>query len=322
MVYFDDKVTSAGRSREPRTELIQEICCKELGEAATEIHAIVGQGISNQVFRLSVANGDRVILRLCDATATETHSRGYEKEIWCLKFLKKCDGFRVPTPLASGSTPTFKYMLEEYIDGKPGNSEEFNQRHVWQRLGECAARFNALPVSGYGEKLDLSAGGHFAATWHHTLQQNLNVVFRDDYWVSSGVCTAAQLHAVRTLLENLYNLDAPAGLVHIDLAPKNCIIEPGGGIALIDWEMAEGGPTPYSQLAAVAGWWGCESDIYQSFSAGYASVVGPIEGTTEHVRVLALLNSLHAVRWAQDNDRSVVEEYSRSAASFIPSALG
>jgi aminoglycoside phosphotransferase (APT) family kinase protein len=321
MVYFDDKDKTASRLREPSMELIQEICLKELGQSAREIHAIVGQGIINKVFRLVATNGDRVILRLCGRISTETSRQNYDKEIWCLRFLKECEGFRVPIPLGRGREQTFEYMLEEYIDGRPGNSQDFNQLEIWQRLGQCAAVFNARPITGYGADLDLSAGRHFAATWQEVVQQNLDVIFRDDYWVRSGSCTALQVTSVNSLLQSLCDLHAPAGLVHIDLAPKNCIIEPQGSIAVIDWEMVEGGPTPYSQLAAVAGWWGTESDEYRGFRFGYEQVAGPVEDRTDIIGALAVLNSMHSVRWAQDNDQNLVSEYSRSAAFFIDAAL-
>ncbi len=322
MVLFDSKRDGMQRQVEPSIELIQEICRKELSHSAQDINAIVGQGMSNKVYRLCLASGERFILRLCDKAAATNPAAKYDKEIWCLNFLRRCEAFRVPAPLGRGSSGSYEYMLEEHIEGTPGNLKGGEQLEIWQRLGACAAIFNALPVTGYGEHVDLSAGGGFTATWLQVVEQGLGVIFRDEYWESSGACTAKELADVVLAFESLRTLNAPAGLVHIDLAPKNCIIEPGNrGIALIDWEMVEGGPTPYSQLAAVAGWWGVDSDIYRSFSKGYESVVGSVKGTEEVVRVLATLNSMHSVRWAQENSADLVSEYTKSA-SWMIRALG
>jgi thiamine kinase-like enzyme len=207
---------------------------------------------------------------------------------------------------------SYEYMLEEYIPGTPGGLSQLESLPLWKQLGRCAAEFNSLAISGYGEDLDLTTG-QFTSSWQETLEKNLTHIFRDDYWETSTAFTASEVAALKQKLAELQHLTGPSGLVHIDIGPKNCIIEPTGRLALIDWEMAEGGITPYTQLASVAGWWGTSSDIYRSFHQGYTDRAGPLPDTTQAVKQLALLNALNSVRWAQDNYPNLVEEYTRSA---------
>lgn len=316
-ISVDLKARTESAKANPYREVVQEICSKEFGTPPLAIDSIDGQGMINNVYYIVRDNGIKVIVRFIESSSTYTN---YDKEIWCLHLLRECKGFRVPKPLGRGRLDTFEYMLEEYIDGQPGNRFP-DQLEVWRRLGACAAEFNRLPVSGCGEKLEASNGGQFTASWQQAMEQTLGCVFRDDYWTESGACSSNKLPKLQRALEELKYLQVPTGLVHIDLAPKNCIIEPNGGVALIDWEMAEGGLIPCSQLAAVAGWWGTESQIYQNFARGYDDGGGVIAGSEKIVIMLALANSLHSVRWAQDRDPSLVEEYTRSAATMIETVI-
>jgi len=312
-----DKVKSGRPECRGKADVLREICDKELGGRFASIDPIEGLGLINFVYRVSLSDNTQVILRLVESADPYLN---YDKEIWCLRRLSECREFRVPAPLGRGRMDTFEYMLEEYIEGKSGSSSEFNTLDIWRRLGRCAGEFNWISVIGYGDTFNC-ASGRFSSSWEDALAENLKVVFRDDYWIKEGICSNPDLHRLETVFGGLRKLTGQTGLVHIDIGPRNCIVEPCGGIAIIDWEMVEGGLTPYSQLASVAGWWGVDSDIYRSFCEGYEQVAPPLDGVTAVVKILALLNSMHSVRWAQDNYPSRVEEYTANAAGMIVAAL-
>jgi len=300
-------------------ELVQEICSREFSGAPREIREIGGQGLINNVFRVVLSDETVIIVRFIESADTYSN---YDKEIWCLRLLRDCKSFRVPLPLGRGRLNNFEYMIEEYIEGEPGNLVVGDELRVWRRLGACAAEFNRLPVSGCGSRLDTSSGGTFTDSWPRYMEDNIQYIFRDDYWIQSGACSTKKFGELQDVLNRLKELRSPTGLIHIDLAPKNCIVEPSGGLALLDWEMAEGGPVPFCQLAAVAGWWGISSDIYRNFCQGYEEGGGVVTGSEKIVTLLSLMNSLHSVRWAQDNYPSRTEEYTRSAARMIADLSG
>lgn len=315
---FVHKAQSGRPEYIPTEDLLRQICRNELGKTVTSLELIAGQGLINHVFRVALNDATRVILRLVKSPVAYTN---YDKEIWCLRYLQDCKEFRIPAPLGRGRLDTFEYMVEEYIEGKPGNDPKLNTLELWRKLGRCASEFNRLPTIGYGDTMDCSTG-HFTSSWEEVLAENLQVIFRDDYWVTSGACSELHIRQLRSAFDALRELKGPTGLVHIDLGPKNCIVAPDGGIALIDWEMAEGGITPYSQLGSVAGWWGVDSEIYRSFCEGYQELGGSLDGVTTIVKMLALINSLHSVRWAQDNDPRQVDEHTTSAAWMVSNYIG
>lgn len=312
-----DRATSGPPECRGNGDILRQICAKELRGTVTDIEPIVGQGLINSVYRVSLGDRSQVILRLVESADPYLN---YDKEIWCLRRLSECKEFRVPAPLGRGRMDTFEYMLEEYIEGRSGSSSEFDTHDIWKRLGRCAGEFNRVSVIGYGDTFDC-ASGRFSSSWEDALAENLHVIFRDDYWLKKGICSELDVHQLESVFDSLRALNGPTAIVHIDIGPRNCIVEPCGKIALIDWELVEGGITPYSQLAAVAGWWGVDSEIYRSFCEGYEQVVGALDGVTAVVKILALPNAMHSVRWAQDNYPSRVEEYSASAAGMIVAAL-
>jgi aminoglycoside phosphotransferase (APT) family kinase protein len=117
----------------------------------------------------------------------------------------------------------------------------------------------------------------------------IRYVFDDDTLSRHRVLPSEQL-------EELHDWRYPPALTHANLALKNAIVGPDGGVTLVDWGTAQAHRAPHIELAELRAWEYNPEEI-AAFCAGYGITQRQSRQMERELNILALLRILDAVKW-------------------------
>jgi len=108
----------------------------------------VSGGNINQAFRIELADGEKLFLKLNKAE----HGDMFRSEVECLTALGETHAIRVPWPIGQGIHEDHAWLLCEYLPLGPGDP------HAEERLGEGLAALHAHHADAFGWTLDNHIG--------------------------------------------------------------------------------------------------------------------------------------------------------------------
>ena len=297
---------------------MRQIIGDRLGMPVGAVEPIVGLGKINAIFRVD-SGKDVLIARLQPTDQLEVN---YAKEAWCLERAAEA-GVPAPTARAHGDIGPYSYIVEDFIEGVPGGSDDIDLLRVWELLGEYAARTNGITARGAGHRMSTSSPGQFLDTWEGWVTEQLAKAFRDTYWVDAGLFPEEHIATLKDILDCCRLVRAPAGLVHTDIGEWNTILGNGDveDLYLIDWEFAVAAPVPHYQLARA--WVNApHEEAYHAFVRAYGLPRTSLDQMQEDVTALVALELLSGLRWAQDNRPQDVAEDSQSTRRLVYELYG
>ncbi|MBO7747175.1 aminoglycoside phosphotransferase family protein [Paenibacillus sp. MWE-103] len=301
----------------------EEIAAGFLGERVRASYPIVGKGMVNRVYVVETASR-KVVARMNDAAALAD----YRKEQWCIERAAAA-GIPGPEVLAVGVAGERAYMLQSFLAGRDGVDAAGPKSDIWRQLGEYAARIHAIPVQGYGERLEDPAAGEFRSpphpgsdgSWAGYVQYNIDSLTGRDPLLALGVLTPATSAAARGLFERLKRTAFRFGLAHGDLSLKNAMVDPSGRVAMLDWGSAEVTVVPHGDVMQLlqSRLQGGEPDreAYDAFLEGY----GYREEALPDLMPLLLLRACDKLRWALDRRPELTASFAAFAKQVADLAL-
>ena len=198
--------------------------------------------MSNAVFEVSLADGERVVARVAPAG-----TKRYEMERALMKRVRLA-GVPCPAVHAVSTVDDFDVMLVEYVHGVR-LSDAPGALAMAAECGEVLALIHGVPVEGYGH---LDAGG---AGVSHSLEQWFVDDFESRFQAASDVVDPD----ARSLIARIWSLFDAArpflrglsgSLAHGDFSPANVLVANGRVTGVVDWESAKAGPPGFD-----FGWW-------------------------------------------------------------------
>lgn len=170
------------------------------------------------------------------------------------------------------------YLLTRYAEGISGDKYKGDRLKLWQNIGELAEQINRIMTLGYGQHLFRLQKGE--ETWRRYIVPNINAQL-DFYGAWRGFERGArkpffrpeELAAIDRQLKPLISLRLKPRLIHVDLAPRNVLVDSNGQIiCVIDWDSAKSFPRPH-QVAVSSFWLSPEEE--QAFVKGYGTRFDP-----------------------------------------------
>ena len=285
---------------------------RRLGAAPTAAREIVGLGSVNRVFVISLAGGDRWVVRFGRNPLDTSHFAG---EAWCLEAAAR-HGVPAPRLVGAGEFDGTPFIVQTFVDGE--NADRRRDPELWRTLGGYARRVN-------GFALDRSAPdalfGRFGrdprASWSAHVRYNVAQLTSVDPLIDLGVYARADQRELRACIEGLAERVTRFGLSHGDLVPRNVLLPPRGAPTLVDWGSASAGPVPFVDylrvLADEAGEGFAPAD-FAAFAEGYGVAPEPLLPTLADIR---LLSRIDLVRWALDRRPDRVAEIAAKSALAV-----
>lgn len=274
-------------------EIARAIATRFCGAAPYTIDAIEGLGSVNQLFVASTAVG-RIIIRLPQESDKWRAEAFYEKERWCLESARRIAHIPGPEVLEQGVFEGWPYQIQRYIEGVNGERSDIPPAQLYYSLGEYSRRFHTISLTGFGEVLADFQAPDGRERWHEFITYNLESLTDGDPLLGLGVYLPDQRQAIYERFKSLYALDAPIGLTHGDLAPRNTIVTSDQTVVLIDWGCAEAHLIPHYDLYYMP------RDFQHDFLNGYGWPMEQRAALFAELESLALLKAFDLVRWSLD----------------------
>lgn len=164
------------------------------------------------------------------------------------------------------------YQVTEYLEGTPGNKFGHNTLKIWEQTGEIAHVINQIKTTGLEYHLFSRTK---AVSWQAFITQKIgeqyNFLPTFRHWKSRSkkpFFTKEQLDVIFRAMEPLKRYEANRlCLIHMDLAPRNVLVDHSGKItAILDWDTAKSFPPPH-QVATTTFW--ISPEEAKAFKIGY-----------------------------------------------------
>jgi aminoglycoside phosphotransferase (APT) family kinase protein len=218
---------------------------RSLGRSPSEVEEIVGSGSMNRVFAI-----EDLIVRLDHDRSAEEALTEYRREAWC-HARATAAGIRVPAIYEVGMLGGRAFIAMERVPGRLARNDEVA---VWRSLGDVARRVHEIGDPCEEDRTALftiARGKTGREAWQEILERNVAELVDGDPLEGFGVYALDERNTLRAAFEALLDYDFQYGLCHGDLAARNVIVEPNGGLALIDWGCATLGPVPHEDLCEI-----------------------------------------------------------------------
>jgi hypothetical protein len=303
----------AGQIPENSRSLISMIVQAVIGERTDSIHHIKGIGMNNSVTVAHTPSG-RFVVR----TNLESHLFRYQREAWCFKQL---DSTPVQTPkvLGCGIVDGHSYSIAPFIEGSKPIGNEVDQLRVWETLGRYASFLNAVrrPEVGSNES------AYFPADWKQQVDSDVDLIFKDNFWLNRGLLSADQEERIRSYLLETSGISVNHGVCVFDLTIANAVIcdSDYDRIFLLDLEAANVAPVPFYQLACIAADRGPESKETKAFFEGYGVDSREATRIAAELNLFTLYRLMRATAWARDRYPDLLEENIQRTKAVLESTL-
>lgn len=150
----------------------------------------------------------------------------------------------------------FVYQIYKFVEGISGDFYNGPQLDLWEQLGTIAQRINRVKTTGYGdEPFDTPT-----KPWPDYISEKISGLLafqrnpKNEHLEQKVVFTTAELNIAGRLMEPLPYIKPDMRLVHLDLAPRNVIVNEFGKIVgVIDWDHAKSFPAEH-QVALSTFW--------------------------------------------------------------------
>lgn len=270
--------------------LARRLCREELGRSLLAVEEICGLGSVNRVFALRLAGGEKLLLRLRPGALRE-----YQKEVWCLRAAEAA-GLPVPRPLLCGAEEDTAYLVEQFVEGRPGTALSGEEAlSLWRELGRFAQALHQIPVQGFG--LEWAGDNCFCDSFSPTLERqiayNLSCLAEGDPVLALGGYPRSAQGSIRRLWAGLDPRRIPLGLCHGDLSPRNLLCGPGGA-TLVDFGCAAVHACPDYEVSSLERHSG---DQWQAFLEGYGWSEARWAAHRPRYAALLLLRRVDTLRW-------------------------
>lgn len=213
---------------------INKLILHEFNLVPSHISLISENSSINKVYVVSFSTRKLIFrLRYDDKYA---HNE-FMKEKW---FSQQCSIVDVPVPkiFKIGNIDNMDYLIEEYIDGIPGNIYK-DRSLVFKKLGEYSRKIKNISVHGYGLNLLNEQNNTFSDELYKSPQEqilkNLNAINPDDNLIKLNIYCVNDIKNIRNIFYSLLNADMSCYLNHGDISLANSIVTPKGKIFLIDF---------------------------------------------------------------------------------------
>nr|WP_243764428.1 phosphotransferase [Bittarella massiliensis (ex Durand et al. 2017)] len=261
-----------------------------MGRSLLAVEEICGRGSVNRVFALCLAGGEKRLLRLRPGALKE-----YQKELWCLRAAGAA-GLPVPRPLFCGEEGGLAYLVEQFVEGRPGTALSGEEAlSLWRELGRFARALHQIPVQGFG--LEWAGGSRFVDPFSPTLERqiayNLSCLTGGDPLLSLGGYSPSLQGPIRRLWEGLEPRRIPLGLCHGDLSPRNLLCS-AGGVTLVDFGCAAVHACPDYEVSSLESHSGGQ---WQAFLEGYGWSEARWAAHRPRYAALLLLRRADTLRW-------------------------
>lgn len=226
------------------------------------------ESISSNSVYLASRGGRKIIIRLGSA-GSYYHFR---QAAAAMKAAGR-KGVPVPDVLLTGrELVPCSYQITEYMEGTPGDTYKGDVLGIWRQIGSAAAHINQVRTTGL--EYDLFTKLH-SVSWEAFITQKIGELekfwptFR--HWKSQRrepFFSGDELAAIFRAMEPLKTYRASRrSLIHIDLAPRNVLVDDKGRVAaVLDWDSAKSFP-PEHQVGATTFW--LTPDEEKAFLKGY-----------------------------------------------------
>ena len=274
-----------------------------LGRTPDRVRPITNQGVGNLVWEIS-SKGEPFILRY---NGNPEEADAFEKEAWCIA-AAAAGGVPGATVVGTGRLDTANWMLQTKIEGTPGNRWKEDTGHLWREMGRLAAKLNAIPVEGYGNRMTFS-GGNAAfqqKSWGETVDWFSRELFSDDMLVRSGTLTVAQSGKAQEMVLQMHDWKVRPVLCHYDILPKNVIVDPQNRMHLIDYGIAGSGPGVIAELASICAF-ATDRRAIGDFCHGYGIAPATFDSLQPDLSKLLLTRVLLHARWASQQESPDME---------------
>ena len=181
-------------------------------------------------------------------------------------------------------------------------------RHVWETLAGTPGIIHRLPITDDApDGLFTRFGRDLPAAWQAHLAYNLAELTPADRLIALGVYPVEEQPRLRELIRRLAATPMEFGLNHGDLAPRNVLLRPDGGLGADRLGLAACGPVPYTDLLILLrdheqnG--DPDTDDLAAFADGYGLDLATLRPSLDAIRTLTTLD---LVRWGLDRLRDLL----------------
>lgn len=280
-----------------------------LWPAATSAPALIGEGFCNWVYR--VEDGERAYaLKLGKPHRAAFAAAEHRKELWCATAARAVG---VPTPqiFGVGAFEDRPYQIQAFAPGRQPVADE--RGWVWEAMGGWARAINAIPVTGWGNRL--AADGVFDGDWGRHLAYNIGALTPDDPLIAMGVLDAPASADLRRRFERLAATPFAIGLNHGDLAMFNVLVDEAGdgALSLIDWGCAFAAPVPHYELNEIIRSERASTEQYERFIRAYGLTDAALAWVQADLPDLMALREVDTLRWALEHAPGELDRYEQSA---------
>lgn len=288
------------------TTFISDLIKTNFNITPTCITELNTSGTMNMVYLVEF-NNRKLIIRLRENDSYAENE--FMKEQW---FSRQCYKIGIPVPriMHTGKYCNIDFLIEEYIEGIPGNKYE-NKQFVFEKLGIYSRKIKEIPVSGYG--IEISDFNHnvFTDNLYSSPQEqilrNIEALTATDKLIDLGIYDSKYTNCIKNSFSHLITQDLSCVLNHGDISLSNTIISPEGTVYWIDFGSVNVNLL-YSEFANLK----IETkDDLVSFSKGFGTPITKIE---ENLNTYRLLSSFDKLRWSltTENDE-YINWYSKNA---------
>ena len=301
----------AGEIPDTSHELVSAILQTVIGSPALSIRPIKGIGMNNSVTVAETATGEFVV-----RTNLPSHLFRYKREAWCFKQLASTPVL-TPQVVGVGILHDHAYSVAPFIKNSTPIHSDIDEIKVWEVLGSYARYLNNIhPPSDTSDE-----AAYFPISWEEQLLQDIDLIWKDDMWISSGILTREHYPTFQESLLSCVVADIPRRLSQFDLSIGNAVICNSNydQIYLLDLEAANIAPAPYYQLACIAADRGPQSDATKAFFRGCGLTTEKILSLQPTLNKFILYRLMRATAWARDRYPALLEENLGRTRLFLSS---
>lgn len=299
----------AGEITENDFDLVSNILQNTVGVITSSIEPISGLGMSNAVTLATTDQGNFIV-----RTNVESHLFRFEREAWIFQQLKNSEVL-TPEILACGIMHSHSFSIARYIESSSPITGNIDQLRIWRTLGQYAAQLNKIkvPPSELAKTI-------FPMSWEEQLSTDIEIIFREDFWVKQGVLNLNEQELIKQYLLKSSAADVFMGVCQFDMSPANAVIQNSDydQIYLLDLEWANIAPAPFYQLGCIVAEKGLRSPETKAFFEGYGF---DIASENEEVERFTLHRVMRATGWARDRCPELVQENVQRSMPIIKNLL-
>lgn len=274
-----------GKKEEREKELVAK-CAERFG---LHIEAIgeVPESYSSQVFVLSLARGEKAVLKI------PYNRTKFKRELNTLTMLE--DVLPVPRVLdcweGDGETPPA--LLLSFLDGEPIQGQ-IDKDLAWQ-MGHLLGSMHTIPMPEY------SLVSQEKSDWKRSLEIMVSAWIGETKGLFSEKESKDIEQQCKTLLDRLPSPQGPV-LIHMDYRPGNILIHNGKIRGLIDFESSRGGEVEIDFSKIKVEVWEQYQGTKETFLAGYGNT-GVQHRWEETQDFYDYFMALGAVAWSLRRDQ-------------------